>query len=368
MENRTQIILKTSIYGIIMNMFLSTIKLISGILSNSISIILDAVNNLTDAISSIVTIIGLKLSLKEPDLKHPFGHGRIEYIASILIAFIILFAGLTSFKESIIKIINPVIATYTTSTIIILIVSILVKYFFGKYMKKVGTTVNSDSLIASGMDAQLDSILSTAILIGIIINITLNITIDGYLGLLISILIIKSSIEIITDTLNKILGSRTNEELVSNIRTYINSFDKIEGTYDIILHNYGPTKHIGSAHIQVDDNMTANEVHKLTREISVAVYMKFTVELTIGIYASNTNDEKYAKIKESLDKIINKYETVLQMHGFYVDTNNNIITFDIIIDYSIKNKESITNLIIDEITKIYPEFEFHALIDNNFSE
>ena len=189
-------IIRTSVEAIIVNILLVVFKMFVGFLSNSIAIILDAVNNLTDALSSVITIIGTKLAGKAPDKEHPFGYGRIEYMTSAIIGAIIFFAGFTALQESWEKIVNPTAANYTTVTIIIVAVGVIVKFGFGRYVKRIGENVNSDSLIASGQDSVMDSVLSFSTLIAAFISIFFHISLEGYLGVIIALFIIKASIDI----------------------------------------------------------------------------------------------------------------------------------------------------------------------------
>ena len=193
--DRSKIIIKTSIKAIFVNICLVIFKAIVGVLTNSIAIILDAVNNLSDAVSSIITIVGAKLSNKAPDREHPYGHGRIEYIASVIIALIILLAGFTSLKESIEKIVVPGDVNYSAVSIVVVTVAIFVKFFLGRYVKNTGKKINSQSLVASGTDAIMDSIISLSTFVAAIISIIWNISLEGYLGVIIALFIIKSSID-----------------------------------------------------------------------------------------------------------------------------------------------------------------------------
>lgn len=366
--DRKKVIIKTSVQGIIVNLILVVFKAIVGFLANSIVIVLDAVNNLSDALSSIITIIGTKLAGKAPDKKHPYGHGRIEYFASVIIGVIVLAAGLTALKESVQKIISPEKTTYTIASLIIIGVAVIVKFFFGRYVKGVGEKINSGSLVASGADALFDSVLSLSTFIAAVISMVWHIGLEGILGAVISIIIIKSSMEILKDTIDDMIGTRIDSELAKKIKDLINSFDKVEGTYDLLLHNYGPDEMMGSAHIQVPDEMTAKEIHILTREIETKVYMDLNIILTIGIYASNTTDEAHAQIRKDLAEIIDKYEDVLQFHGFYVDTKKNRIMFDLIISFNEKNPEGLRDKVVSDIKAKHPEYDYYVIIDNDFSD
>jgi len=364
---REKKIIKTSILGIIMNVVLVAFKGVVGLISNSIAIILDAVNNLTDVISSVVTIIGTKLANRKPDKKHPYGHGRIEYIAATIISMIILIAGIIALKESIDKIFNPEDADYSIISLIIIAVAVLVKYIFSKYAKKVGKSINSQVLVATGEDAFMDSILSFSTLVCAIINFIWKLRIEGYIGVLIAIFIIKTAIEILRDTVNSMIGERADKELTDAIKEKINSYDEVQGAFDLTLHNYGPSNTIGTVHIQVRDDMTAQEIHILTRNISYDVFNEFGILMSIGIYASNDKGE-FGEIKNDVIEEIGKYEHIKQIHGFYVDKSTNTVYFDLIIDFECKNPEEIKDKLVSTLKEKYNEYNFSIIIDADISE
>ena len=366
--DRNKIIIKTSIKGILVNITLVIFKAVIGLLVNSIAIVLDAVNNLSDAISSIITIIGTKLAGKAPDKEHPFGHGRIEYFAALIISIIVLLAGLASLKESVEKIITPVKAEYTVVSIIIIVVATVVKFFFGRYVKNIGKEINSQSLIASGTDAFMDSVVSFSTFIAAIISMSFGISIEAYLGLVISAIIIKSSVEIMKQTINSMIGERADSELTEKLKNKINEIPEVQGVFDITLHNYGPSEIIGSVHIQVDDDMRAKQIHSLTRKIQIMIYQELGIVLTVGIYASNNSEEKYAAIKNDIINIIEQYNEILQMHGFYVDEEQKTVSFDIIIDFKEKDKERIKNEVIQKIKEKYPEYNYFVILDSDYSD
>lgn len=365
--DRSKVIVKTSIIGIIVNLILVAFKATIGLMVNSIAITLDAVNNLTDALSSIITIIGAKLAGKAPDKKHPYGYGRIEYFSSVLIAAIVLFAGISALEESVPKIFNPVLADYTFISIFIISVAVVVKFFLGRYVKSKGEEVNSQSLVASGSDALFDALLSSTTVIAAIISYIWHISLEGILGTIIAIVIIKAAFEMLSETVSSMIGTRIDKETSTKIKENVCSFDGVLGAYDLVLHNYGPIRSMGSIHIEVSDNLTARDIHKLTRQILYSIYEKFGIILTVGVYASNTNTEEYKKIKDDLKSIINKYPEILQMHGFYIDDEMKLITFDIIVDFD-ANREEVKSKVLEEISGLYSDYTFDAILDADFSD
>ncbi len=368
MKNRENIVIKTSIISIISNIVLALFKAFIGVLANSIAIVTDAINNLSDALSSIITIAGTKLASRAPDKEHPYGHGRIEYMTSLIISIIVLYAGLTAFIESIKKIIHPEKVNYTLISFIILISGILVKFILGLYVKRKGKEANSDSLIASGSDAFMDAILSISVLSSAIIYLLFKIQLEAYIGAVVSIIIIKSGIELIKESVNQIVGVRASTKLTHAIKKDICSEKEVLGAFDLILNDYGPDKYMGSVHIEVSDKMSVKDVDKLSRKITKNIIKKHGVMLhTIGIYSVNS-DEEIKKIRRSIHNIVFSHKEVLEMHGFYLDEETSSITFDIIIDFNAENKENIIQEIKDEIKRKYKEYSLNITVDLDISD
>lgn len=365
--NRDKHIIKVSIYWIITNLILVWFKAIVWFLSNSIAIILDAVNNLSDALSSIITIIWTKLSTKKPDKKHPYWYWRIEYFSSVIIAVIVLLAWLTSFKESFEKILHPEAADYSIVSLIIIIVAVFVKFFFWRWVKKQWETLNSWSLIASWTDAISDSYLSFSTFIWAIISYFWWISLEGYLWVAISIFILKAAWEILSETINDMIWVRADWELTQKLKNRIMETKCVQWVYDLILHNYWPNMIIATAHIQVDDWMTAKEIDKVTRNLQLAIYEEFRIILTIWIYAANDTWE-YKEIKNKLNELVKKHKSILQVHWFYVDDDTNNITFDVIFDFDEKKPEEIVEEIKESLKKQYPKYNINAIIDTDFSD
>lgn len=368
-NNREKVVVKTSIISIISNIILVCFKAFVGLLANSIAIILDAVNNLSDALSSIITIVGTKLAGKAPDKKHPYGYGRIEYITSLIVSAIVLYAGITALVESIKKILNPVEVDYSTITLIILIASIIVKFALGLYVKKKGKEVNSDSLVASGSDAFNDAILSISVLASAIVYLLFNVSLEAYVGVLLSLFIIKAGLELIKKSVDNMLGTRVESKLAKSIKKEILKDKKIKGVYDLVLNDYGPDKYLGSIHIEVNDTLSVAEIDKISRNITKTIMRKYGVILhTIGVYSVNTKDKKIIKAKEEISKIVFSHEGILEMHGFYVDEEEKTISFDIIIDFKIKNREEVYKEIHTEVKNKYKDYKIDITLDIDMSD
>lgn len=368
-QNRGKIILKVSIVGILINLALAASKAIIGFIANSIAIVLDAVNNLSDALSSIITIIGMHFASKAPDRKHPLGHGRIEYITAMVIGIIILYAGITSLIESLKKIIEPMTPNYSALTIALVAVAAAVKLPLGYYVMKSGKKISSDSLIASGADAIMDFIISISILIAAIIYIFSSYNLEAYLGVIISFLIIKAGIDILRGTVSKILGERIDSELSKEIKKTICESGGVHGAYDLILHSYGPNMLMGSVNIEVPDTYTADMVDELSRKIQYEVLKQHSVVLAaVGIYSMNTKNDRAAEIRTRVTEIVMSHEYAVQMHGFYVDEKLKRITCDIIIDFAAPDINAEYEHIIADIESEYPEYDTHITLDFDISD
>ena len=367
--SRDKIIVRTSITGIAANVLLAAFKAVVGAISGSIAIVLDAVNNISDAASSLITIIGTKLASREPDKKHPFGYGRVEYLSAMIISVIVLYAGITSLVESVKKIIEPETPDYSAVTLIIVAAAVLVKIFLGRYVKKTGERVNSDSLINSGKDAVLDSVISASTLVAAVIFLLTGLSLEAWLGAVISLIIIKSGIEMLRETLSEMLGERADISLAKEIKKTVLSFPEVSGAYDLVLHNYGPDNYNGSIHIEVPDTLSAAELDELIRAVTTKVYLEQNVILTaIGVYSLNTKDEKAVGMRNEISSLVLSKEHVLQMHGFYVNEEKKTIRFDVIVSFDAKDRRAVYDEICSEVAALYPDYSLEIVLDTDFSE
>ena len=360
---REKAIVKTSVIGIITNVFLAGFKAAVGIIANSIAVTLDAVNNLSDALSSVVTIIGAKLGSKAPNKKHPLGYGRIEYLSSMIVAAIVLYAGITSMVESVKKIITPEAADYNTLSLVIISVAIVVKLILGQYVKKQGKKHNSGALVASGADALFDAVLSASVLASAIVYMVWGVSLEAYVGVVISVFIIKAGIEMMIETVNDILGKRNEREEVEAVKKLICEEPDVRGAYDLLLFNYGPNRNYASVHLELPDTMTVDEVDKLTRRVQTKVYTETGVILTgIGVYSHNTSDDESAKMRDAVTEKVMAHEWALQMHGFYADTVNKTLRFDVVISFDIDRAEAL-RVLTDEVKALYPDYSLMIVPD-----
>lgn len=366
---RERVIVRTSIIGILTNVVLAGFKAAVGLIANSIAVVLDAVNNLSDALSSVITIVGTKLAGKAPNKKHPYGYGRIEYMSQLIVAGIVLYAGITALVESIKKIIEPETADYSAVTLIVISAAIVVKLFLGLYVKKTGKSVNSGALVASGSDALFDAILSASVLLSAIISLTTGVSLEAYVGVIIAGFIIKAGIEMISEAVSELLGARVSGEISTTIKRSIAEIEGVHGVYDLLLNNYGPDQLVGSVHVEVDDIMTVSQLDTLTRQIQGKIYKETGVVITtVGVYATNTSDDWVLAVKTAVTKIVMEHEKILQMHGFYMDTTRKTISFDIIPDFSTPDRHALRDEILCEIQKSYPDYIININLDSDFSD
>ena len=367
MDRNTQII-RTSWIGIAANVLLAAFKAGVGIVASSVAIVMDAVNNLSDALSSVITIVGTKLSQRPADRKHPFGFGRIEYFSAIIIAVIVLSAGITSLIESVKKIFHPTEPSYTTVTLVVIVVAIAVKIVLGLFVKRKGTQLKSDALIASGSDALFDAIITLATLVSAGIMLLWNVSIDGYLGALISLVIIKAGIEMLASPVNELLGTSIPAELTSQIKQEVGEFEGVHGVYDLILHNYGPDVKIGSLHVSVYDTMSAHDIHGLTRKISTQMFMRHGIIMTVGVYAIATGENRMAELQTQVIQTLTAHKEIVQVHGFYYSERDKMLSVDVVPDISVHDDAALIAQLTAEIQPLVPGMQVVVVVDHNYSE
>ncbi len=366
--DREKAIVKTSVIGIVTNVLLVGFKAFVGLASNSIAVILDAVNNLSDALSSVITIIGAKLGAKQPDKKHPLGYGRIEYLSSMIVAALVLYAGITSLTESVKKIIHPEAADYSAVSIIIISVAIVVKLLLGTFVKKQGKKVNSGALVASGSDALFDAVLSASVLVSAVIYLIRGVSLEAYVGVIIAGFIIKAGIEMMIETLNDIIGKREDAETTKELKRIICEEEAVLGAYDVTLFNYGPNKNYGSVHVELPDTLSVDDVDRITRKIQTDVYQKTGIILTgIGVYSYNTSDNEAARMRNAVQKTVMSHDWALQMHGFYADTENKTVRFDVVVSFDADRNEAMETL-YGEVRALCPDYDVTIVPDADIAD
>ncbi len=369
-KTRESQIVRVSIVGILANVALAGFKAAIGLLSHSIAITLDAVNNLSDAASSAITIVGTKLASKPADREHPYGFGRIEYLTAMVVSAIVLWAGLSSLAESIKGILDPQTPSYNTVGLVIVGVAVAVKLVLGRYVSSAGRRLEADALVASGADASFDAIISASTLVAALLYVFLGLSVEAWLGAAISLVIIKSGVEMMREALNKVLGERVDADVARSIKQTICEIDGVRGAYDLILSDYGPQRLWGSAHVEVDENVTAKDIDRIARAIQTEVYRKTGVILhTVGVYATNTAQDGAANtIREALDEVVAAEPHVLQVHGLFVDDELKGVTFDLVIAFEAGDRNAVHQRVLDEMHRRFPDYAFVAVLDSDVSD
>ncbi len=361
--DREKTIIRVSVTGIVTNALLVLFKATVGFLSNSIAVILDAVNNLTDVLSSLVTIVGAKLGAKKPDRKHPLGHGRIEYLSALIVSGIVMYAGITALIESVKKVMRPEKADYSMVSLIIIAAAVFVKIILGTYVKKQGIRIKSTALKAAGTDALYDAFLSLSVLVSALIYVFSGISLEAYVGVLISIFIIRAGIEMMSETLDDIIGHREDEGICKRIKKILAEEPEVRGAYDLNLFNYGPDKYYGSVHLELPDVMTVEQVDVLTRKVQLTVYRETGVILTgVGVYSYNTTNEEAAKMRNAVLEAVMSHDWALQLHGFYADPEKKTIHFDVVVSFDIDRKEAY-DILYKEISGMFPDYDLQIVTD-----
>ena len=369
MKNRNRSIVRVSLVGVLANLVLSAFKITVGLLSNSIAIIIDAVNNLSDIMSSVVTIIGAHFAGKAPDKEHPMGHGRSEYLSTVIIAILIIYIGLTALVESIRKIITPEPVNYQTTTVIVVVAAIVVKILLGLYVHARGKKLQSGSLIGSGIDALYDAVISTATLVAIIIFFTTGWSIEAYLAAGISLFIVHSGLRLLRGAFSTILGQRPDAELSRKIKQSIADMPDVNGAFDLVLHDYGTGSTIASVNIEVDRHLKASQVDHLSRDIQKTIFKKYKVMISsVGIYAIDLDNPDVKKLWHTTKTIADKYEHIMQLHGFHADLNEKKIHFDVVVDFALEDRRAYFAKFSRELKEAIPDYELNIIQDVDISD
>ena len=328
----------SSIVGIICNVLLFLIKYAMGTLSHSISIISDAFNNLSDCAGCLVTLLGYKMASKPADKNHPFGHGRMEYLTSLIIAALIIFVGIELLKNSVEKIINPVEIRFSFAVLISLVFSIAVKLWMAVFNAELGKKINSSVLTATAKDSKSDVIATSATLIALICSLFTALPVDGVMGLLVSVFILKSGYDIVKDTVDELLGKPADPEIINHIKEYVLKNDKIIGIHDLIIHSYGPGNMIGSCHVEVKSNESFTEVHDIVDSIEREIHNNLNILMTIHMDPIEVNDMLTNKCKKLVNNIIHSIDSSLDLHDFRIvsgESHTNLI-FDLVVPFECK--------------------------------
>ncbi len=360
------------IVGIIANLMLFIVKLSVGLITSSISIMADAFNNLSDMASSVITIVGFKLASIPPDKEHPFGHGRLEYISALIVAFMVMMVGFQFIKSSIDRVINPVAVKFELIPFILLIVSIFIKLWLSVFNKFIGNKINSSALKAAGVDALGDVFTSSTVVIAFFASKYTTLPIDGYAGVLVSLGILYAGYNLVKETISPLLGEAPDPELVESINSMILSYEHIQGVHDLIVHNYGVSKTIASVHAEIPADIDIMTIHDVIDEAEREISKKLKIHLVIHMDPVCIKCEEVAKAKQEVEKIIKYNPVIKSMHDFRVigkGEKKNLI-FDVVVDHEklhkIMTEEELKKQIKKCIKDIHPEYECVITIDKDY--
>lgn len=361
-----------STVGIIVNTILFIVKLFVGIITKSISVTADAFNNLSDATSSLITMIGFKLASKPADKEHPFGHGRIEYLSGLVVSFMVILVGFEFIKSSYSRIINPIPVQFKTLSFILLLLSIGTKVWLSRFNSFIGKKINSTALQASSLDALGDVFTSSCVALSLVISKWTTFPIDGYIGILVSLFIMYSGYSLIKDTLSPLLGEAPDKDLANKIINGVLSYRYISGIHDLVIHNYGPGKFMASIHAEVPQDISLVKIHEIIDRAEKELSEKLNIILVIHMDPINTDDEEVNYAREELEKIIKSYPTITSLHDFRIvgEGEKKNLIFDIVIDYKQPLTEEFQNNIIESINRdiknIHPQYNAVITIDRDF--
>jgi len=347
------------------NVLLAAFKAAVGMTAGSVAVVMDAVNNLSDALGSVLTLVGVQLARRPPNAKHPFGYGRIEYFSAVSIAALVLAAGAGSLVESAKKIVHPVVPEYGTVALSVVAVAVAAKLALGRYVSVQGRACNSDALIASGADAIFDAVLTAATLVGALLVKFAGLNLDGWIGAVISLLILKAGAGMLMEAVANIMGSRPDAEVSKKIRETVEAVPGVIGAYDLVLHNYGPNTAIGSIHVEIDGSLDAAAIHRLTHAVQRAVIDAFHVFLTVGIYAIDPARRDDIVAIETAAKA---HPGVKAVHGVFFDDDSASMSFDVLVDFTARDRPALRGAILADLAPRFPDRVIAINFDTDYSD
>lgn len=371
-KTRNAYIYLGSIVGIICNLILSIIKITVGVISSSVSIMADGFNNLSDMASSLITMVGIKLANMPADKEHPFGHGRMEYLSALVVAFMVMLVGAQFIKSSVDRILNPTKVSFEMIPFILLLISLILKLWLSRFNKYVGEKINSSALKAASVDALGDVFTSSCVIISFLASKFTTIPIDGYVGVLVSLAILYAGYSLVKDTISPLLGEAPDEELVKAIKQGVLSYDNIIGVHDLIIHNYGVGKCMASIHAEIPSNIDLVTIHEIIDTAEREISQKLNIYLVIHMDPMCIHDEKINAIKGDVQKILFKYDQIKSMHDFRITEGKNQtnIIFDIEVNFdevnTVEKEEELRKNLEEDIKKLNPLYNCIITIDKYF--
>ena len=365
-DSREGTVVTVSGLNILVNLIFAAIKVVIGLAVSSIAIVSEGVNNATDSATSLITIVGTKLSAKHPTEKHPFGFGRIEYLTSLLISVLILFTGAELMESSVKLIFEPQEMSISYVTMAIIAVSALVKLGLGTYTIKEGKRVDSSSLVALGTECRSDSVVSVITLVTALVFLVFQVSLDAYAGIIMSLIVLKAGFEVLKETLSDILGQAGEKELAQELYRIIRAEPLVLNAADMMLHNYGPDAYSGSVNVEIDHSKTVGEVYAALHELQLRIMHEKHITMVFGIYAVDRDHAQIRQLREQVAAFVRRQEHVTNYHALYIHPNGKDLYVDLVVDYDLADWEVLRKEFTAYMAELYPDKHLELVIETNY--
>ena len=365
-DSREGTVVTVSGLNILVNLIFAAIKVVIGLAVSSIAIVSEGVNNATDSATSLITIVGTKLSAKHPTEKHPFGFGRIEYLTSLLISVLILFTGAELMESSVKRIFEPQEMSISYVTMAIIAVSALVKLALGLYTIKEGRRVDSSSLVALGTECRSDSVVSVITLVTALVFLVFHVSLDAYAGIIMSLIVLKAGFEVLKETLSDILGQAGEKELAQELYRIIRAEPLVLNAADMMLHNYGPDSYSGSVNVEIDHSKTVEEVYAALHELQLRIMHEKRITMVFGIYAVDRDHAQIRQLREQVAAFVREQKHVTSYHALYIHPNGKDLYVDLVVDYDLADWEALRKEFTAYMAELYPDKHLELVIETNY--
>lgn len=365
-DSREGTVVTVSGLNILVNLIFAAIKVVIGLAVSSIAIVSEGVNNATDSATSLITIVGTKLSAKHPTEKHPFGFGRIEYLTSLLISVLILFTGAELMESSVKRIFEPQEMSISYVTMAIIAVSALVKLALGLYTIKEGRRVDSSSLVALGTECRSDSVVSVITLVTALVFLVFHVSLDAYAGIIMSLIVLKAGFEVLKETLSDILGQAGEKELAQELYRIIRAEPLVLNAADMMLHNYGPDAYSGSVNVEIDHSKTVGEVYAALHELQLRIMHEKHITMVFGIYAVDKDHKEIRQLREQVAAFVREQKHVTSYHALYIHPNGKDLYVDLVVDYDLADWEALRKEFTAYMAELYPDKHLELVIETNY--
>lgn len=365
-NEREGVITAVSALGIAVNLLIAAAKVVLGLFASSIAIVSEGVNNASDAMTSVLTLVGSRLAGKHPDAKHPFGYGRVEYLTSLVIAGLILFTGIEMLIGSVRLIFEPTELNVSVPALAVVAVSAVIKFLLGVFTVSAGKRSGSGALVGVGLDCRNDSFISVVTILSAVIFIVSGVSVDAYVGALMSLLVVKAGFDVLRDTVSELLGRPGDAELAAKLYREIRSTPGILGAVDMMLHNYGPDAYSGSVNVEIDHEKTVGEVYDFLHALQLRIMREYNVTLVFGVYAVDGDHEEVRVIRQRIAEFVRAHEHVKSFHAVYLDPASPRLYCDLIVDYELRDWSLLRGEFTDFMRERFPEHELVLTIETEF--